>query len=1065
MLFAGGGCTPDEPIDDLEKATISVSPTEHAFTLAGGEVTFEVTSNSAWEVEADAEITIAPTSGNGNGSVTITVPETTAARNIFVTITASRTGSIGGVPYPTTDKVDVVLFQNENGEAKFVTNVKAVRAALKEGSIPSASKADDAAAVSAEVAAMTLTAVVVGEPNGNLSSNSLLAVQDNGTEPESGLTLFCDNAKGLVKGQVVTVSLADAKVGAYGGVIQLYTAAVTAVGKPIEVTPIVVTLKNILDYESQYVKVENLHPAPSAVGKSFAEAASNKNISFFDANYDEVVVRVNNYAPFKDDIIPAKEGTVCGISSAYNSTIQLLPQYITDFELTKDFVFDAQTVTIAEIVKPGLYKVENAWVVGFTGNGVILTDASGAFVNTYIKDNAHKTIGEKMTIEGVANNHQGGYQFDSPKITKVEGTAEVTYPEPENYTEASAVEELVANYGSENAPYLAKYVELSGIVNVSGGYYNLIIADVDQNVIKGSLSKTPNEALKLDDFNGKAVKLRGFVTDYNTPYLSITATSVEIDSSLVSLSAENVAIVAAAGIENGVSAISSNGLKNEDITVTPDGTVVTAAQVDVETQTLTYTVSANTGAAREGAVTLSVSGMNDVVITFSQLGSDTTVSTIAEVWAGAIGNEYVVIGAQAVAVANNQVILADNSGELIALYKPSMTPVVGDLVNVQGNSGSYNGLIQLSNATVSITGHNDTLITSQLKSLTGATADELVAAINAGTDYAPYYVEYIGILSVSGSYYNVEIPNAATAIGSLKASSSISDDIIKSYANKPIKVKGYFYGVSSKKYVNTSVESIENDTTIKMLKANDITGVSADGVTDATATIVAANLGEITATPDGTVVTSASVADGVLTYTVSANTTTDAREGSIILSAEGVESVTITVSQVKGLDLNATSYTLTLDDIKSISYSSNWASWNTTAADGSTWSGYAYKNTDYYQFSFDKSHGANEKSGLAHLLTPSVPEGKKIVRITFNSDGKTSNNRYLVALPADFAYTGANPSDSEIEAAAYAKSAATVKDSTEPIVIDLSGKNVTGAVQIRVIGGAAYVTGVKIDFE
>ncbi len=997
MLFAGGGCTPDEPIDDLEKATISVSPKEHAFTLAGGEVTFEVTSNSAWEVEADAEITIAPTSGNGNGSVTITVPEATAARNIFVTITASRTGSIGGVPYPTTDKVDVVLFQNENGEAKFVTNVKAVRAALKEGSIPSASKADDAAAVSAEVAAMTLTAVVVGEPNGNLSSNSLLAVQDNGTEPESGLTLFCDNAKGLVKGQVVKVSLADAKVGAYGGVIQLYTAAVTAVGEPIEVTPIVVTLKNILDYESQYVKVENLHPAPSAVGKSFADAASSKNISFFDANYDEVVVRVNNYAPFKDDIIPAKEGAVCGISSAYNGTIQLLPQYITDFELTKDFVFDAQTVTIAEIVKPGLYKVENAWVVGFTGNGVILTDASGAFVNTYINGNAHKTIGEKMTIEGVANNHQGGYQFDSPKITKVEGTVEVTYPEPENYTEASAVEELVANYGSENAPYLAKYVELSGIVNVSGGYYNLIIADVDQNVIKGSLSKTPNESLKLDDFNGKAVKLRGFVTDYNTPYLSITATSVEIDSSLVSLSAENVAIVAAAGIENGVSAISSNGLKNEDITVTPDGTVVTAAQVDVETQTLTYTVSANTGAAREGTVTLSVSGMNDVVITFSQLGSETTVSTIAEVWAGAIGNEYVVIGAQAVAVANNQVILADSTGKLIALYKPTVTPTVGDYVNVKGTSTSYYGLLQFNqNAEVVVIGHSETLIMPAAEAMTSEELQNLTTTINV-TDYIPRYVELVGFLSVSGSTYKVEVPGTSSStIVTIKSSDTASDDTIKSFANQAVKVKSIIYSIhSSSKAITATALSIEADTTLKKLQADDIVGIPADGATDATASIVAINLGAVSATCDGTVVTSASVADGVLTYTVSANTTTEIREGSITLSADGVESVTIKVTQ-KGV----ISGDITLvEDLINLAFTgvsgTKYTNWNNIA--GTSEAVYA-----------GNSAGSNEsvqlrsKDGAGIITTATGGKVRKIV-VTWNTN--TVDGRTLDVYGSNTAYT------------------------------------------------------------
>ena len=88
--------------------------------------------------------------------------------------------------------------------------------------------------------------------------------------------------------------------------------------------------------------------------------------------------------------------------------------------------------------------------------------------------------------------------------------------------------------------------------------------------------------------------------------------------------------------------------------------------------------------------------------------------------------------------------------------------------------------------------------------------------------------------------------------------------------------------------------------TITRLKAS-ITGVVAAGVTDAEETgvysLTNASDGDVTATPDGTIVTAASVSGGALTYSVAANTGA-ARDGSVTLSVAGGNSVVVTVSQV-----------------------------------------------------------------------------------------------------------------------------------------------------------------------
>ena len=71
------------------------------------------------------------------------------------------------------------------------------------------------------------------------------------------------------------------------------------------------------------------------------------------------------------------------------------------------------------------------------------------------------------------------------------------------------------------------------------------------------------------------------------------------------------------------------------------------------------------------------------------------------------------------------------------------------------------------------------------------------------------------------------------------------------------------------------------------------------GVTNATFTFSTKNLDgvKVNATPDKTVVTSASVSGNTVKYTVSANPNDDARKGTITLSAAGAEDVVVTVNQ------------------------------------------------------------------------------------------------------------------------------------------------------------------------
>ncbi len=118
MLF-GVGCTPDggKEAGDEAMAEIAVNPSSFATTLEGGEQVIAVTSNATWTVSCDqADVTVEPLTGEGNGSVTITVPAA-AAREFKVVFDAQKQTLIPalGTSTTTTAKAEVVVSQNAGG--------------------------------------------------------------------------------------------------------------------------------------------------------------------------------------------------------------------------------------------------------------------------------------------------------------------------------------------------------------------------------------------------------------------------------------------------------------------------------------------------------------------------------------------------------------------------------------------------------------------------------------------------------------------------------------------------------------------------------------------------------------------------------------------------------------------------------------------------------------------------------------------------------------------------------------------------------------------------------------
>ncbi|MBR2352848.1 MAG: hypothetical protein IKA70_07955 [Alistipes sp.] len=867
MLFGAVGCTTDdaEKANDTEKCVITVAPESVATTLEGGDCAVTVTTNGSWTASCDVEgVAVTPAEGTGNAEVVITVPETDKARNFSVVFNAEKMVTVEGYSSLSHDDATVTVYQNASGDDSVETNVAEVRALLE-----ALNPTKNGVEVTAEIAAMTLTGVVIAEPDSNMGNNKTIAIQDDDNAANGGLTIYCtDNVSDdLEIGNIVNINLTGAKAALYGGQLQVSNIASTAIvaDGSANVTAIDVTLDNILDYESQYVKLSGVSPVQSFVGQAWNDTGSTRNVTFTTEDGKTFDVRVSAYASFKDEIIPGKTGSLCGCAGVYNGAVQLWPQTSSDIQLTNDIV----SLTADDIVG--------------------------------------------VSADGVAD-----------------ATAEI------------------------NA------------MNISGA-----------------------------------------------------------------------------------------------ITATPDGVVVTKAEVSGST--LTYTVSANTTAdTREGSIVLSAAGVEDVTIKVSQLAAGKTTIDIKDV----IADAEVTIRGLVSAVGSKAAVLTDATGSILLYYNKVPAVALGDDVEVKGTAIRYKGFptnsLQIDMTTVAegdvVVHSSGNTVSYNPTVLDGAAIDGMV-----GKDADCIEVQFEGTLNI-GQYANVTIEG-----GNKQASLYYVDtNNYAAYNGAKVVVKGYVTGTYN--YLNVLPYSVTSEA--KVIMCDDIV-VPADGATDEVANFTALNItGAITATPDGVVVTKAEVSGSTVIYSVGANTG-EAREGSITLSGDGVV-VVVKVSQAKKPAEGAGSYELTLADITSITYSDSWCDWTKTAADGSLWSGFAYKQTKYYQFSWSDKDGKNAPSAdqnKAYMLLPAVPAGKTITKITITpyveGNTTTTNGRKFVVLPADFAYTTTiDSAATEAVNAAYAISAATVKNSTDPIVIDLSGvANLPQQVQVRAILGAAYISSIKVEFE
>lgn len=526
-----GACSDDDKDDEGGLPSITVNGEASATVavkLDGGTTdAIEVVSTGSWALTFDDETASAwchpsrETGGKGKTTLTFTVdPWEGAASNAERQVTAKllTNGSFEGIPIPKTATITVK--QNGAGSTEVTTNVKEIRALLKAMN-PGQSKVD----VTAEIAAMTITGIVVSEFEGhNFGNDYNIAVQDSEAAEDSGLTLNANKFQELAlsAGTTVTIPLTGAKVSTYGGVIQLAisndVAIETSTGTAPE--PVVVTPDQLLSYESMLVKIEDCMPATGTAGTAWNNSTNKGNANFTTTAGQTFVVRTGNSAAFKSELIPDKSGFLIGIGGQFNGDKQISPRTASDLSGLDQPIPEPeyQEVTINNLGE-GNYLVKNATIVGVHQKGVMFgQEVSGTvyyvlgFNNGWTTQTANPYIAnvDKLAeLKGTSALRYGLYQFSDFDVT-VGAASTLQLPAPVNF-DAAAIDAYVADP-------VYKYVKVVGVLDIDTSNPDYKTYTI---TIAGVTGKTVAFAYGLDSYyaglvSGDVVEATGFALGYDT---------------------------------------------------------------------------------------------------------------------------------------------------------------------------------------------------------------------------------------------------------------------------------------------------------------------------------------------------------------------------------------------------------------------------------------------------------------------------------------------------------------------------------------------------------------------
>ena len=159
----------------------------------------------------------------------------------------------------------------------------------------------------------------------NLTSKKGMYIQDE----TAGLQFYLAANHTFAFGDKVRVDVSGVTVGQYNGAVQVSGLAldkITKISSGNTVTPKTVTIADFLanKYEGQYVAIEGVQVADADLSKTFVMGGAHTSIKVENADGKNFVVFSSKYASYGTTTVPQGSGTLKGISSINNGTMQLI---------------------------------------------------------------------------------------------------------------------------------------------------------------------------------------------------------------------------------------------------------------------------------------------------------------------------------------------------------------------------------------------------------------------------------------------------------------------------------------------------------------------------------------------------------------------------------------------------------------------------------------------------------------------------------------------------------------------------------------------------------------------
>ena len=333
--------------DDVDKQAPTLELSEEAVAFTGTateDATVTVRSNRQWTVayedeETQKEWMYFKVSGNevsegiynGDGTVKITVGESAQPHMGRLIFTLSNSYGELYRKYLTVTQGNYVP-PTVGAVGKLVEDI------LGNSDLSGAVGSDKAMPL--QYSESTIEAVILANDAAGNNNRKLYVGDNNGLE-RSAIVLYGadfamanDPVTKYPAGRKVTLNLENAKYYAFNNVRQLTDVVVTVGDEEVElvVPSLSVEKFNTGDYQAQYVKLNNMTPAQSFVGKPWT-ATESQSVTLNDASGKTLTVYMNKAqfaTGFADMYVADKTGTIYGVAETYRENAQLIPTKKTD---------------------------------------------------------------------------------------------------------------------------------------------------------------------------------------------------------------------------------------------------------------------------------------------------------------------------------------------------------------------------------------------------------------------------------------------------------------------------------------------------------------------------------------------------------------------------------------------------------------------------------------------------------------------------------------------------------------------------------------------------------------